>query len=351
MATYEIQTEKGTYQIETEDGKNSSATAEKQKGPGSMDTVGEQVKKSLGPIGMAGQAEDVIQKGFGKMGEKVATNLAERGIQMSPGTGIKPLPVSPEMAAAAGTTIQMTPDIIQSILPGEEAAKAVTQFAKTPSKTKILAQTIDDMQNDLNTLSIQQSSFPRTFVERKNILLQAKHDAGKAIQAFEKKAGIGLEGTIEVPEGFIKTAKKVVNMNPKQLAENVDLVELQKWNKIADSMLPSANKYDKVLLSKVKTVTTEAQDMLAPGIKQLRDEFGQASEAIKKLPDEFKTGKATLQEAMKRKKIALSETKQKLQHLVAKSTAVKKFLKKAGAGAATGLGLGLGGSAGYKLLK
>lgn len=63
-------------------------------------------------ISLPSQAQNVINTGFNKMGEKVATDLSSRGIQMAPGTGAKPLRISPVVAAGLGTLTAMTPDII-----------------------------------------------------------------------------------------------------------------------------------------------------------------------------------------------------------------------------------------------
>lgn len=99
-------------------------------GVGAM--IKDQLKQGLGPIGLAGQAQEVIQGGFDKAGEKIATSLAEQGIQMAPGTGAKPLPVKPEAAAALGAVMQTTPDIIGSVLPGGAAMNSTA--AKVLSK-------------------------------------------------------------------------------------------------------------------------------------------------------------------------------------------------------------------------
>lgn len=320
---------------------NSQAGAQKQKGPGFMDTVTQQVQQGLGPIGLAGQAQGIIQEMANRGGNLVATNLAQNGVQMAPGTGVKPLPVDPRIAAAAGTVAQMTPDILQSVMPGEvanEAAPDIVKALKAPGKARVLAQTADSIQNDLNQLTMKQTQFPRLQIQNRIQALQAKKEAGVVIGALEKKAGIGFDGPVDVPEGFLSTAKKLASMSPKDLAENVDITELQKMHKIADTMLPSANKYEKLLLSKTKAIITDAQDILAPGIKEARDQFGQAAEVVKQIPDQFKMAKSSLAEQIKRKKIALSDVKQQLKKIAERNNTIKKVAGSVGLGGAAGLG-------------
>lgn len=345
MAIYEVTTEKGTYQIETEDDQNPPAEPQKQKGS-VADVVSQQLQNSLGPIGIGGTAQDLIQKGADFAGEKAATSLAEKGIQMAPMTGAKPARISPEAAALVGTGMQMTPDIIGSVMPGEAALNTGAKIAKTPSKAQLLTQTADDIQNDLSKLALKKTGLAREFNQKKIEAMTARKEAGKAIEAWESNIeGYKFGGQPEITESTRGLVKTIANLSPKKLAQKYDLKQLQELYDKAKGM--GTQGLDAPLVTRAKQNITEAQDMFSPGIKDLREAFGNASKAVEGWANEFKMGKASVADMTKKKQLALADVKNQLKKTQAGRELLKQIAMKGVGAAATGLGLG----AGYNLLK
>ena len=106
-------------------------------------TVGKYVSPALsipgatgGPLSLPAKGYDVINQLAGKAGERVATGLASRGANPAPfGAPSRPTgPFNPKLAAAIGTGVAMTPDIVSSVAtPIEEvpiAPKTAIGFAR-----------------------------------------------------------------------------------------------------------------------------------------------------------------------------------------------------------------------------
>lgn len=125
MAIYQVETDQGTFEVETDD---TDSMMSKAKGALSdaMKVAGPAISNT--PMGQIAGMSDTIQTAADKGGDMVAEDLATNGVQMSPMTGAKPLAVSPEVAAGAGTFVQMGPSIVQSAMPGAPEAK----LAETP---------------------------------------------------------------------------------------------------------------------------------------------------------------------------------------------------------------------------
>lgn len=69
-----------------------------------------------GPLSLPTQGQGVINEAFNRVGEKIATGLAEKGFNPAPlGAIPRPIKVNPILSAAAGTAISMTPDIVSSV--------------------------------------------------------------------------------------------------------------------------------------------------------------------------------------------------------------------------------------------
>lgn len=132
MAKYQVETDQGTFEVETDD-----SFMDKAKGAlsGAMKMAGPAISNT--PMGQISGMADTIQTTADKGGEMVAENLASKGVQMAPMSGAKPLPVSPEMAGAAGTAVQMAPAIVQSAMPG--SPKLQTEDVAAPFESSNIA--------------------------------------------------------------------------------------------------------------------------------------------------------------------------------------------------------------------
>ena len=249
MATYQIQTDQGTFEIETQE-----------QMPGTMDTIKNQVKKSLGPLGMVGDVQNTIQELANRGGEKVATELAQNGLQMAPGTGAKPLSVSPEMAAGAGTLVQMTPDILQSVMPGEAAAdssiaKALTPGAKSSvgaAKTalELNAITAENRAAGIAKPGVQQLANPRTLAKRLGLPADERNLQGIVNHfntKFSAKSKVPVQDLVDL-KSVISQAAKDINWKsqPGAIITQVDKQASQLLNKSVKGRAALAAEYHRI---------------------------------------------------------------------------------------------------------
>lgn len=116
------------YKITTEDGKSYAVTTE-DKPQGLLDRIKSNVSSTMsipgiagGPLSLPAKGYDLVNKLAGRAGERVATGLAGQGADFSPlGAPARPSgPLNPIAAAAIGTGVAMTPDIISSVGPMSE---------------------------------------------------------------------------------------------------------------------------------------------------------------------------------------------------------------------------------------
>lgn len=325
----------------------------------------------MGKMGL--NAASGIQNMLDQGGEDVATSLAGSGMKMRqfmPGmpslpTHAKPgeegIKTGPKTAAAIGTVIAKSPDIVGAITGLSEAkataegiravVKAGLKRLKPENKIELLQKTADDIHKEIQKMAQMKADIPLTNLATKKAAMEGKSAAGKAIQEFEAKAGYKFSGSPEIPENFIDTAKKLSTMKPEELAQMMDKQGLQDLYKVSDVVRGSANKYDKVILDRARSAITDAQELVTPGIKEVRSKFGESAKAIEGLGDQFKMSRASVASQLKRKQIAYQQVQQELKALLKNKDALKKYLKKAGIGLAQGAGIGGTGVALGWLLK
>ena len=176
-----------------------------------MDAYKKSPAYALSAPGLAMQGSEAIAKGFGKLGEKGAELLAGqttlnpsmmgKPLLKKPMTLTNPKPVNPILAAAAGTAVQMTPDIVQSMVPMEpspEASKAAIPLARRAmgfSKRFLNTPQARQSANDAAEMALKKnviplSGNPETMFERATKLSK---ESGEKIGSYLKSKGQNLE--------------------------------------------------------------------------------------------------------------------------------------------------------------
>lgn len=88
-----------------------------------------------GPLSLPAQGQDVVNKGFHRLGTRVAEGLAQNGANFAPfGAPARPSGgIDPRVAAGLGLAVSMTPDIVSSVGPAE-AIDISPEMAKGPAR-------------------------------------------------------------------------------------------------------------------------------------------------------------------------------------------------------------------------
>lgn len=350
MAIYEVTTEKGTYQIETEDSQNPPAEPQKQKG--FVDKVKDFATDPANMVPYAATARlgnkllEKSQEGYDLMGNLAAEKIDRGGkhpyLSSAIGGTIQNIPAI--TAAAEGVT--NTAGLAKGVKGMGESIKGAIKSFKSPSKAKLLTQTADDIQNDLSKLALKKTGLAREFNQKKIEAMTARKEAGKAIEVWESNIeGYKFGGQPEITESTRGLVKTIANLSPKKLAQKYDLKQLQELYDKAKGM--GTQGLDAPLVTRAKQNITEAQDMFSPGIKDLREAFGNASKAVEGWANEFKMGKASVADMTKKKQLALADVKNQLKKTQEGRELLKTIAIKGIGSAISGLGLG----AGYSLLK
>lgn len=269
-------------------------------------------------------------------GQVAAEKLAESGHPYLAGTLLN-VPAAFGAATAMGD--------VKSLASGVKALPSLLK--KAPKAADDVAMAIPNIEKDLGQLGLRKASLKTRMLEARKA---AEAELGKikeGIQQYETSAGISPKKILEVPEGFEQTASKLASMTPKQLAETAPIETLQEWNKIASLARRKADPTSRTVYDTVKTLTTEAQDILKPGIKGLRESFSTAKKGIEAIPANFKAEEASLAEQIARKKLSLAEAKAMLPPTSDKESFAKKVLK-LGLQSAVGTGAA---TAAWKLVK
>lgn len=289
-----------------------------------------------GPMQIGQTAYDLSQKAANWIGEKGAEAMAEKG-------------ANPYVSAAAGTVAQMAPDILMSLTPGiaeEGASKISSMLKRAPSVTDDLVKTIPNIEQDLGQLTVRKAGLKSRMLAARKAAEEELGKVKQGIQQYESSAGLSPKEITQLPADFDKTAAKLASMTAKDLAEAAPLETLQEWNKTASLARRSADPASRVIYDKVKTVTTEAQDLLKPGIKGLRESFSTAKKGIEAIPSTFKAEEASLAEQIARKQLSLKEAKAMLPK-PQRASFTKKMLKLG----LKGMGGGVAAKVGWELLK
>jgi hypothetical protein len=272
-----------------------------------------------------------------KAGEKVAEKGGEWG-------------VPPEIAAGAGTLVQMAPDIAMGAegiakramlanlaKEGMSAAGEVVTKPLSAAKKFVFA----DMPEAVAQAGKEKiADISAHGGEKLNAARDLAKEAKEGLIGAEEKAGIHFTATptfealLQQPQEimkFIETKLPIIKQGAQQLAQTVDSQSLQTIRKIAQEAEKSTGLSDiaKAHLREIKQVTTEALGKNEPAVAEQLSRMHEAEAQVKGIPKEIKD----------------SILKQKLktgQDVVdAKSIANKKKLIKAGL-------LGTGAVMGYK---
>jgi hypothetical protein len=324
MAIYELELEDGSkYQIETEDDQSSSPTHPTPEAP----------QLSTGLRAMTGSMSPVPPMPLPKeaqvpytTSEQAGGMLAEKAVEAG---------LSPTLGAALYTGPQMAKDLMQAEVIGVPVAKGV---GKVVSGIKGLAsgvskvspeipEAITNIEKDLGQLTVRKAGLKSRMISARKAAEEELGKVKQGIQGYESSAGLSPKEVTQLPADFDKVAAKLASMSPKDLSTAAPLETLQEWNKTASLARRTADPASRIIYDKVKTVTTEAQDLLKPGIKGLRESFSTAKKGIEAIPSTFKAEEASLAEQIARKQLSLKEAKAMLPKTSNKESFVKKVLK------------------------
>lgn len=223
-------------------------------------------------------------------------NLAEKAAQS--------FPSHPQLAAAAGTAIQMIPHIVAS-LPMEKGAEMGVEGAKSASKAiadTSVGQALRGTGNKaVAALSEKMAELPinqgAKIAESQSLRLAAK----KGIQTAEEKAGLGLtqiQGKRELlSDAFAAKMARLADLGPEKLAQQANPETLQTLRKTVQMGFKEGGE-NAPLYAKANKAFSDALGLQHPDIQDALSKYAQIEQVIKDLPAQATKEKQMLKLAL-----------------------------------------------------
>lgn len=254
-------------------------------------------------LGMHAAGPAVLAEGLRKPFEwmnKAGEKIAEKGGEIG---------VPPEIAAGAGTLVQMAPDIAMGVegiakramlanLAKEGMSSAGEVITKPFSAAKELithpkamdvAQLGKEKLVDIGERGAEKLNLAReTEAAAKQGLIGAEEEAGLHFQSSpEFEAFIGDPKKLA---GFSQKVSRIAKLGPEQLARTVDSQTLQTLRKVAQEGEKVTNLSDiaKAQMRDAKDVITQALGQAEPKIGEQLGRFREAGKVVKEIPGETK---------------------------------------------------------------
>lgn len=300
-------------------------------------------------LAMHAAGPEIVMKGIQKPFDwldKAGEKIAEKGGEIG---------VPPEIAAGAGTLVQMAPDIamgaegiakramLANLAKGaaEKAGSVVTkpfsaakELITAPAPADVLSENVAKMselqsEREAARLAAKEAKFgtdeaiktaKMEGAEQLRNARKASQAAKKSLISAEEKAGVHMGSTPEF-EGMIKDPKEmmrfieskypIVKQGAQQLAQTVDSQSLQTLRKIAQEAEKNALKplsegglglsdIAKSQLKEIKSTVTDALGIKEPEVGASLGKFRAAEEEAKAIPDRIR-------QAIEKKKLELTQ--------------------------------------------